>query len=312
VRDGVVNWRYYSNLAVADTLQVTGGGNLSTSATSVYAGSGAPQGYPTSFPWTLDLEPGTSNFELVSVVSGAGTVASPWIVTRAYDGTVARTHTAGVAIAHTWSAGDLAAAATHYQLGSGSGAHGLPASAWLGNAAATFNETTLLNSTTSVVTWSGIPQTSEHLLIVIQARLTETTALTDNITLNFNSDTSADYSYLDVSATNISGSLVGPAAAASYAVAGIPAFRVAASQGGAPANSGGGFAWVPNFNSAAFNKQVYAMSGAGNGTSSMVDGRLRFGFWNPATQAAVTSVSLTAPAGSFFLVGSEFCLYGIG
>jgi hypothetical protein len=299
-------------LAVADTLAVPGGGNLSTSATSLYAGSGAPVGYPTSFPWTLDLEPGAANFELVSVTGGAGTSASPWTVTRGYDGTTARTHTAGVQIAHTWSAGDLTQAAEHYALGSGSGAHGLPASAWLGNAAATLNETTLINSTTSAVTWSGIPQTSAHLLILAQARLTETSALTDEITLNFNGDASADYSWLSVAATNISGSMAGPAAATAYSVAGIPAFRAAASAGGAPANAGGGFALVPNYAAAAFNKALYAYSGAGNGTSSMVDGRLRWGFWNPGTQAAVTSVSLTAPAGSFFLTGSQFSLYGIG
>jgi hypothetical protein len=309
---GVVNWRYYSNLAVADTLQVTGGGNLSTSATSIYAGSGAPQGYPVSFPWTLDLEPGTSNFELVSVVSGAGTVASPWIVQRAYDGTTAKTHAAGVAIAHTWSAGDLTAAASHYQLGSGTGVHGLPATAWLGNAAVTFNETTLLNSTTSVITWSGIPQTSAHLLVSVEARLTETTALTDDITLNFNGDTGADYSYVNVDATNITGSFVGPVATTAYAVGGIPAFRVTASQGGAPDNAGGGFAWIPNYTSAVFNTMVFAMSGGGNGTSSMVDARLRWGWWNPSSSPSLTSLSLTAPAGSYFLTGSQFSLYGVG
>jgi hypothetical protein len=307
----VVNWRFYSNTAVADTLAVPGGGNLSTGATSLYAASGAPQGYPTSFPFTLDLEPGTSNFELVSVTAGAGTVATPWTVTRAYDGTVARTHVAGTSIAHTWSAGDLTTAATHYTQASGSGVHGLPVTAWLGNALATFNETTLANSTTSVVTWSAIPQTSLHLLIVMQARLTEATALTDDITLTFNSDTGAHYSYLDMFATNISGSMVS-SQATGFSLAGIPAFRAAASQGGAPANAGGGQAWVPNYTSAAFNKAVYSQSGAGNGTSSMVDGRVRWGFWNPAAQAAVTSVSLTAPAGSNFLTGSQFCLYGAG
>lgn len=308
----MTQWRFYSNLAVQDTLAVPGGGDLNTSATSLYAGSGAPVGYPTSFPFTLCLEPADANFELVSVTAGAGTSATPWTVTRAYDGSLAKTHAAGTAIAHTWSAGDLTTAALHYAMGSGSGVHGLPASAWLGNACATINETTLANSTTNVITWSGIPGTYEHLLIVCQARLTETTALTDDITLNFNGDTGAHYSSLTVSATNISGSLTGPSAATAFAAGSIPAFRAAASQGGAPANAGGGFAWVPNYSGAAFNKAVYAMSGAGNGTSSMVDGRLRWGFWNPASQAAVTAVTLTAPAGSNFLTGSSFALYGVG
>jgi hypothetical protein len=301
-----------SNLAVPDTLAVPGGGNLNTSGTSVVAGSGAPVGYPVSFPFTLCLEPASANFELVSVTAGAGTVATPWTVTRAYDGTLAKAHVAGTPIAHTWSAGDLTTAALHYAMGSGSGVHGLPASAWSGNAAAVINETTLATSASNVITWSGIPATYEHLLIVCQARLTETTALADDITLNFNGDAGAHYSQLTVSATNTSGSLVGPAASTAFAVSGIPAFRVNASQGGAPVNAGGGFAWVPNYAAGAFNKSVYSMSGAGNGTSSMVDGRLRWGFWNPAAQAAVTAVTLTAPAGSNFLAGSNFALYGIG
>lgn len=307
----MAQWRYYSNTAIADTLQVTGGGNLSTSGTSVYAGSGAPQGYPTSFPFLLDLEPGTSNFELVSVASGAGTSASPWIISRGADGTVARAHNAGVALAHAWSAGDLTTAAQHYALGSGSGAHGLPASAWAANACQVINETTLANSTTSVVTWSGIPATYQHLLILVQARLTETTQLADDIYLNFNGDTGADYSYMSYGATNAGGTLTS-ALNGAYAGTAIPAFRVAASQGGAPVNAGGGFAFIPNYAAAVFNKGVYAVSGMGNGTSAQVDGRTRWGFWNPATQAAVTSVSLTAPAGSNYLTGSQFCLYGVG
>jgi hypothetical protein len=281
-------------------------------ATSIVTGSGAPQGYPVSFPFTLDIEPGTPNFELVSVTAGAGTSLSPWTVTRGYDGTLARAHGSGSVIAHTWSAGDLTTAALHYAMGSGSGVHGLPSSAWAGNAAVTINETTLANSTTNVVSWSGIPATYQHLLVLVQARLTETTALTDDITLTFNGDTGAHYSSLTMSATNTSGSLVGPSAATAFATASIPAFRVAASQGGAPANAGSGFAWIPNYGSAAFNKNVLAVSGAGNGTSAMVDGRVRWGFWSPASQAAVTAVSLSAPSGSNFLVGSQFCLYGIG
>jgi hypothetical protein len=304
----VAQWRYYSNTAVADTLAA----GISNSATSLYAGSGAPVGYPTSFPFTLCLEPGTSNFELVSVTAGAGTSATPWTVSRAYDGTLAKAHAADVPVSHVWSANDLTQAALHYAMGSGSGVHGLPASAWNGNACSTVNETTLAGSTTNVITWSGIPVTYQHLLVLVQARLTETTALTDDITLQFNGDAGAHYSSLTMSATNISGSLVGPAAAAAYATASIPAFRVAASQGGAPANAGGGFAWIPNYAASAFNKAVYSVSGAGNGTSAMVDGRLRFGFWNPSSQAAVSSISLTAPAGSSFLAGSQFCLYGVG
>ena len=58
----------YSNTAVADTLQVTGGGNMSTSDdVHLSPGQVLRPGYPASFPFILNIEPGTSNSELVLV-----------------------------------------------------------------------------------------------------------------------------------------------------------------------------------------------------------------------------------------------------
>jgi hypothetical protein len=306
----VANWRFYSNTAVPDTLVVTGGGNLSTSATSIQAGSGAPAGYPASFPFTLRLEPNTSNEELVSVSSGLGTAASPWVITRAYDGTTAKTHNAGTALAHGSSAGDFTTAASHYALGSGSGVHGLPASAWSTPIMAKIQDTTLSNSTTSVVTFSGIPNTYSHLLLFAQGRLTETTVQSDDVSLQFNGDSSSVYSYVTQYATNPSGTMTSGIGNGSSGT-GVPVFRFTASQAGANVNPGGGFIVIPNYTSTAFNKAIYGLSGGGNGTSTFVDIRTRLGIYNPATQAAVSSLSLSAPSSSDFLTGSRFTLYGI-
>ena len=60
-----------------------------------------------------------------------------------------------------------------------------------------------------------------------------------------------------------------------------------------------------------FNKTFYGMSGGGNGTSSFVDLRSRLGCYAPSSQAAITSISIIAPSGSFFLTGSRFSLYGL-
>jgi hypothetical protein len=303
-------WRYYSNVAIADTLAVPGGGNLSNAATSLYAGSGAPQGYPTQYPWILRLEPGTSNEELVLVSAGTGTSASPWTVSRAQDGTTAKAHNAGVAIQHGLSAGDLSQAATHYGQGSGSGVHGLPASAWLTGAFATIYET-LTTGGQQTVSWSNIPQTYAHLLVVAQGRLAETTVQSDDVQVQFNGDAGNDYSYLTNLLDNPGGTMTGPSAGTGYSNASAPMFRFLASQSGGAADAGGGFAVIPNYAGSSFTKTFYGMSGGGNGTSSFVDLRARVGIWAPAVQAGITAITLTAPSGGF-LANSYFGLYGFG
>ena len=306
----VTSWRYYANTAVADTLRKTGGGNLSTSDTSIYAGSGAPVGYPTSFPWILQIEPGTANYEMVLVNSGAGTSASPWIIARGQDGTTAKTHTSGVAIAHTMSAVDLSTAASHYAAGSsGSPVHNLPAAAWLAGAFQTFFESTTTAAQSSL-SWSSIPQTAQHLLITASGRLAETSALADDVAVQFNGDSGAHYSYMSQYSL-FSGSLTQPTANNGYALTSAPLFRLTASQGGAAVNVGGGFAFIPNYTSASFNKMAYCVSGGGDGTSSFIDMRTRIACWNPAAQAGITSIGLIAPSGGFN-VNCQFCLYGIG
>jgi hypothetical protein len=306
----VVSWRYYSNVSVADTLAVPGGGNLSIGATSLYAGSGAPAGYPTQFPWILRLEPGTSNEELVSVSSGAGTVATPWVVVRAADGTTAKAHTAGTAIAHGMSAFDLTTAANHYALGSGSGVHGLPNAAWLASAFTTISEQ-VTTAAQATVSFSGIPGTSAHLLLIGTGRLVETSVQSDDVTLQFNGDAGAHYSYLTDLLNNAGGTMTGPVSGTGFAGTNAPLFRFLASSGGAAVNAGGGFALIPNYTGTAYNKVFYSLSGGGNGTTSFVDMRTRLGIWNPAAQAAITAITLTAPTGGFD-AGCQFSLYGFG
>jgi hypothetical protein len=248
----------------------------------------------------------------VLVASGAGTAASPWIITRAQDGTTAKTHTAGTAIAHGMSAGDLTQAASHYAAASGSGVHGLPAAAWLSGAFATIAETSPANGSTSVSggSWSAIPATWKHLLIVGQGRMAETTVQSDDCTVQFNGDSSSVYSYLTMFAANPGGVMGGPSAGNGSSVSSAPLFRLLASQSGAAVNMGGGFAVIPNYASSAVNKVLYSVSGGGNGTSSFADLRVRTGVWNPVTQAAITSVSILFPAGG--VNSGQFSLYGFG
>lgn len=299
-------WRYYSNTAVADTLEAA----LANADTSVVAGSGNPQGYPQQYPWTLRLEPGTPNEELVSVTAGQGTAASPWTVVRAYDGTTAKAHAAGAPIAHGASAGDFTQAASHYAAGAGSGVHGLPASAWNASGIAKIQDTILANSTTSVVTFSNIPQVYSHLLLVGHGRLTGTSYQSDDLAVQFNGDTSASYGYITQNASNAAGGSPVAATGNGYAATSAPALRFLASQAGNAANAGGGFCFIPDYTSTVFGKLLYGVSGGGNGTSSFVDIRTRIAIWNPSAQAAITSLSLSSPDGAF-RAGSRLTLYGI-
>jgi hypothetical protein len=298
--------RYYSNIAIAGAL----GAGISNSATSIYL-SATPVGYPGQYPFTLCLDEGTSSMELVSVNSGAGTAGSPWQVTRGFDGTTAVSHSTGATVTHDFSAYDNATSRAHEASGSGSGVHGLPASAWQTASFAVINETILNNSTTAVQTWNSIPAAYSHLMIVILGRLTETSAQSDYLSLQFNGDSGAYYSYLQMQSNNNSGTLNSPTSSTAYGGTSIPFGRLTASAGGVAANAGAVWAIIPWYTSTSFNKLVIAQTGAGNGTSALVDCRMFWGFYNPPSQVAVSSLSVSAPSGSDFKTGTSLGLYGL-
>lgn len=105
--------RNYSDTVPQTTLQgaASGSGGVTSGDTSFVLGvSLAP--YITA-PFVLRVEPGTVNEELVLVTAGAGTIGSPYTVTRGFgNGTAASTKTAvshaqGVPVTHGVGAEDL-------------------------------------------------------------------------------------------------------------------------------------------------------------------------------------------------------------
>jgi hypothetical protein len=303
---------YYSNLAVTGAVGESGG--ILSTGTSLYLTS-TPSGYPGSFPFKLVLDSGTASEEIVTVTAGAGTVGSPWTITRAQDGTVAYAHALNAPVQHVITAGDLTLSRQHeIENTSGSGAHGLPAAAWSTASMAAIDEVTLANSTTSSVNWTSIPGTYKHLLIVAQGKFTETTQQSDDLSCTLNGSTSAVYSYVEQFVTNVAGSTTGALFAGQntgYALNGWPLLRLAASQSGSAANAGGGRVWLPNYTSGTFNKCFTSDSGAGDGTSAFVDMRTRSGWFNPGSQGAITSITLTAPGGLYFTTGTFLGLYAV-
>ena len=303
---------FYSNLAVDGTLGNVSG--ISNSATSMFLSS-TPSGYPNQYPFKLVLDSGLASEEIVKVTAGSGTSGVPWTIVRAWDGTTAQSHSNGAAVGHRITAEDENLSRLHEaMITSGTGVHGLPASAWVAASITALDETLLANSTTTAVTWSSIPATYNHLLITAQGKLTENTAQADDIAMTINGDSSAVYSSLTQYATNVSGASTGAlfgGQTTQAATTNWPILRLEASQSGAAANAGGGWAIIPNYTSTTFNKSFVSHSGAGNGTGAFVDMRLRAGWYNPTVQAAISSITLTAPGAKFFTTGTLLCLYGI-
>jgi hypothetical protein len=118
--------RYYSNVAVLTTLSNVGG--ISSGATEITPAS--TTGFPSQYPYTLRLDPDTSNEELVTVTGPKVGSPGTLLVTRGSDGTTAKTHAAGSTIVHGVSARDFQEPQDHMANVTPGSVHGLPLSAW--------------------------------------------------------------------------------------------------------------------------------------------------------------------------------------
>lgn len=100
----MANSRFYSSIALPTTL--TGG--VGPSNTTIQVASTA--GFPGSLPYTLALDYGAANEELVEVTAVGGLTLT---VTRAIDSTSASTHNIGAIVRHVSSARDFTDSRTH-------------------------------------------------------------------------------------------------------------------------------------------------------------------------------------------------------
>ena len=130
------NARFYSSIAAVTNLQVT----VNPGDTSIQVASSV--GFPGSFPFTLSLDYGSANEELVDVESGGPNI---FTVTRAVDGTSATTHNAGAVVRHVSSARDFTDLQTH--IAATTNVHGVT-----GDLVGTTNTQTLTNKTLTAPT----------------------------------------------------------------------------------------------------------------------------------------------------------------
>src|SRR3954465_7186198 len=95
--------RYYSNVAALSTISSVGG--ISTGATEVALST--TTGFPAQYPYTLRLDPDTASEELVTVTGPKIGVPGTVLITRAADGTTAKSHSQGAPVVHGVSARDF-------------------------------------------------------------------------------------------------------------------------------------------------------------------------------------------------------------
>lgn len=106
--------RHYSSTAAAMQLQ----GSVNGSSVSLTVD--AVVGLPTSYPFTVVIDPGTESEEIVTVTNVAGTTLT---VIRGEDGTAGVPHSGGAAIRHMVTARDLREPQQHIE--ATSGVHGV-------------------------------------------------------------------------------------------------------------------------------------------------------------------------------------------
>lgn len=131
--------RYFSSIAAPTTL--TGGiSNVGVSVPVL-----ATTGFPTSYPYTVSIDYGSSSEELVDVTGAAGLTLT---VTRGVDGTSAQSHSVGAVVRHVSSGRDFADAQGH--MGAVSAVHGVA-----GTLVGTSDTQTLANKTLTSPSISG-------------------------------------------------------------------------------------------------------------------------------------------------------------
>lgn len=286
--------RYYSNTAAITTLATTGGINN----TAVQMVTASQNGWPTTFPFVARIEPSTANEELVLVTSGLGTSASPYNITRAFDGTAAIAHLQGVVVSHGMAQVDLQDTQVHLNLRAANAldqysfpAHGLPASAWI-NMAPIQTDSPAGSSTFA---FTSIPTNYSHLRIIGQAQ----SGSNGGLSVTINGDGSIGH-YSIITQRNF-GVTTGTAVNTAYG---------ASSQSIGYTDSGA-FGYliidIPFYQQTSVTKILFSECWAFGTTARVTSGQTAL-FWSIGNP--ITSLSFTSSAGSF-ATNSSFALYGI-
>lgn len=152
-------------------------------------------------------------------------------------------------------------------------------------------------------TLSSIPGTYEDLMIHVMGRFTDS-AIAQNVQVQFNGDTGANYHYQAVFG---SGSTTSSSAAAGNTSLFVAEFSAAT---GTANYAGSCRLVIPSYARTVFNKTVTGQGGVFWGASA-ADSQLAMTFGEWASTAAITSVTLFGAGGLAWTQGSVVSLYGV-
>lgn len=160
-----------------------------------------------------------------------------------------------------------------------------------------------LGASTTNITFSSIPSGYRALKIEIQARTDNAGAL-DNIALQFNGDTAANYDQESLTGNNVTASAVNVVGQTFVLVGATP------SAGATRASiAGASTVTIPNYSSTTFEKSFHAENISVDSTAANGIARITGGSWR--NTAAITSIKLFPQAGTNFVTGTRATLYGV-
>jgi hypothetical protein len=159
---------------------------------------------------------------------------------------------------------------------------------------------TLSSSQASITLGSGgtIPQTYTDLKIIYSVR-TSRGSVGSYFYVSFNGSTS------NFSAKYVGGDGASAGSGSVNQLAGIETDANATAS-----TFGNGEVYIPNYTSTA-NAKSYSGDSVTENNATAAFAYLIAGLWNPGTQAAITSITLTSESGGSFVTNSTFYLYGI-
>lgn len=178
----------------------------------------------------------------------------------------------------------------------------------MSNAVQPISKQTLV-SPAAAVTFSNIPQTYSHLLLISRAKSasTATNFISDNLALQFNGVTSASYNTTAAFATQAGTVLAGFASAKTYLELGA----IWTSFSPNTAGSGNALTLIANYTDTSFAKSAVSLSYASDGGTS-ADVHIAGGaLLASVTTAAVTSIAAVTVSGANFTVGTSLELLGV-
>jgi len=155
----------------------------------------------------------------------------------------------------------------------------------------------------STIEFTSIPATYTDLYVLLSLRDNRASTSGDNVKVTFNSDTSSVYSYRLLYGD---GSSAGSASGSSEAQTRI---QYASADNQTASTFGSLNMYVPNYTSS--NAKSISSEGASENNATEAYMGLTAGLWNPATQAAITSIKFAPYNGTNWKQYSTATLYGI-